>query len=150
MQVRRRLGVDGDVVGAGLGEGRDLALRPLDHHVHVEDAAGAVDLLGERLHDERAHRDRRHEVAVHDVDVDRARAGVHDRGHLVAQAREVGGQDRGRDAVRELHQIGWSIELWQWLQAYRAVLDIRTIVECSPQFGHTDISSNRCRQFTQR
>jgi hypothetical protein len=30
------------------------------------------------------------------------------------------------------------------------VLDMRTIVECSPQFGHTDTSSNRCRQFTHR
>ena len=31
-----------------------------------------------------------------------------------------------------------------------AVLDIRTIVECSPQFGHTEASSKRRRQFTQR
>jgi hypothetical protein len=30
---------------------------------------------------------------------------------------------------------------WQWLQATIAVLDIRTIVECSPQFGQTDVSS---------
>jgi hypothetical protein len=30
---------------------------------------------------------------------------------------------------------------WQWLQATTAVLDMRTIVECSPQFGHTDTSS---------
>ena len=30
---------------------------------------------------------------------------------------------------------------WQWLQATIAVLDMRTIVECSPQFGHTDTSS---------
>jgi hypothetical protein len=27
-----------------------------------------------------------------------------------------------------------------------AVFDIRTIVECSPQSGHTDTSSKRCRQ----
>jgi hypothetical protein len=27
------------------------------------------------------------------------------------------------------------------LQATTAVLDIRTIVECSPQLGHTDTSS---------
>ena len=38
----------------------------------------------------------------------------------------------------------------QWLQATIAVLDIRTIVECSPQSGHTERSSKRCRQFTQR
>jgi hypothetical protein len=30
---------------------------------------------------------------------------------------------------------------WQWLHSTIAVLDIRTIVECSPQFGHTDVSS---------
>lgn len=35
---------------------------------------------------------------------------------------------------------------WQWLQATTAVLDMRTIVECSPQFGHTDTSSYRCKQ----
>jgi hypothetical protein len=39
---------------------------------------------------------------------------------------------------------------WQWLQATIAVLDMRTIVECSPQFGHTETSSKRCRQYTQR
>jgi hypothetical protein len=39
---------------------------------------------------------------------------------------------------------------WQWLQATIAVLDMRTIVECSPQFGHTETSSYRCRQYTQR
>jgi len=36
------------------------------------------------------------------------------------------------------------------LHAYSAVLDIRTIVECSPQFGHTEASSKRCRQLAQR
>jgi hypothetical protein len=38
----------------------------------------------------------------------------------------------------------------QWLHATIAVLDMRTIVECSPQFGQTDTSSKRWRQFTQR
>jgi hypothetical protein len=31
-----------------------------------------------------------------------------------------------------------------------AVLDMRTMVECSPQFGHTETSSKRRRQYTQR
>jgi hypothetical protein len=31
-----------------------------------------------------------------------------------------------------------------------AVVDIRTIVECSPQFGHTDTSSKRLMQYRQR
>jgi hypothetical protein len=38
----------------------------------------------------------------------------------------------------------------QWLQVVVAVLDMRTIVECSPQSGHTERSSKRCRQNTQR
>jgi hypothetical protein len=46
--------------------------------------------------------------------------------------------------------MGTSIELRQWLQTYSAVSDIRTIVECSPQFGHTERSSKRWRQFTHR
>jgi hypothetical protein len=43
-----------------------------------------------------------------------------------------------------------SIEPPQWLHVSVAVLDMRTIVECSPQSGHTDRSSKRCRQFTHR
>jgi hypothetical protein len=39
---------------------------------------------------------------------------------------------------------------WQWLQTTIAVLDMRTMVECSPQFGHTETSSYRRRQFRQR
>ena len=133
------------------GELGDLALGALDHQVHVDQRARAVDALGQRVDRERPHRDRRHEVAVHHVDVDHARPGVEHLADVLAQAREVGGQDRGGDAG-ELggHQIGWSIELPQLLQAYRAVSDMRTIVECSPQFGHTELSSKRLRQFTQR
>ena len=69
---------------------------------------------------------------------------------LRAEAREVGRQDRRRDARERGHQIGTSIDARQWLHWYSAVLDMRTIVECSPQSGHTDESSKRCRQFTQR
>jgi hypothetical protein len=86
-------------------------------------------------------------VAVHDVDVDDLRAGVDDLANLLAQAAEVRGQDRWSDAA--LH-TSTSIEPLQWLQVTVAVLDIRTIVECSPQLGQTDRSSKRCRQYTQR
>jgi hypothetical protein len=34
----------------------------------------------------------------------------------------------------------------QLLHFMIAVDDMRTIVECSPQFGHTDASSKRCMQ----
>ena len=46
--VRGRLLVEGDRVGAGLGELLDLALGRLDHQVDVDDAAGVVDLVGDR------------------------------------------------------------------------------------------------------
>jgi hypothetical protein len=39
-----------------------------------------------------------------------------------------------------------NIESPQLLHLRIAVDDIRTIVECSPQFGHTEDSSKRCRQ----
>jgi len=34
----------------------------------------------------------------------------------------------------------------QLLHFMTAVEDMRTIVECSPQLGHTEVSSKRCRQ----
>lgn len=46
--------------------------------------------------------------------------------------------------------MGISIESPQLLHFMIAVEDILTIVECSPQFGHTEASSKRRRQFTQR
>jgi len=81
--------------------------------------------------------------------VDDARAGGEHLADLIPQAGEVGGEDRGGDPV-ELGHIGWSIELPQLLQLYSAVSDMRTIVECSPQLGHTELNSKRVRQFTQR
>ena len=99
------------MVGAGLREVLDVTLGPLDHQVHVDDPARLVDLLGQRVDDQRAHADRRHEVAVHDVHVDRAGAGVEHRVDLLAEAREVGRQDRGSDAGRG--HMGWSIDALQ-------------------------------------
>ena len=42
-------------------------------------------------------------MAVHHVDMDPVGAGRVDRAHLLAQPREIGGEDRGRDADRLLH-----------------------------------------------
>jgi hypothetical protein len=47
-------------------------------------------------------------------------------------------------------QIGCSIDPPQLRQVTLAVSDIRAIVECAPQFGHSDRSSKRRRQETQR
>ena len=96
-------------------------------------------------------------MAVHDVDVDHPRAGREHLVHLLAEAGEVRRQDRRRDpalaqqaqgrrsapsaAAATEPQTARSMLPWQWLQATIAVLDMRTIVECSPQFGHTETSS---------
>ena len=100
MDMRGRLDVDRDAVGAGRDEVRHLPLGPLDHQVHVDDRAGRMDLVGERRDDVRAERDRRHEVAVHHINVDHARAGREHLADLRAQPREVGRQDRRRDLAR--------------------------------------------------
>jgi len=84
--------------------------------------------------------------------VDHARAGGQHLCHLLAQAPEVGGEDGVRDAnpcqklARRRRHIGCSIESPQLLHCSIAVEDILTIVECSPQLGHTEASSKRCRQ----
>jgi hypothetical protein len=43
-------------------------------------------------------------------------------------------------------QIARSIEAPQLLQVRIAVSDIRAIVECIPQWGHSERISNRCMQ----
>ena len=91
--------MEGDAVGAGLGELLDLVLRALDHQVDVERAAPVMDLVRDRCRDQRPDRDRRDEVTVHHVDVDHPGPRGHHLAHLSAEAREVGGEDRGRDAL---------------------------------------------------
>src|SRR5215218_10391184 len=100
VDVRRGLGVEGDVVRTGLGELLDVIAGPLDHQVDVDGAARVVDQVGDRSRHQWADRDRRDEVAIHHVDVDDPRAGRHHLLDLRAEAREVGGENRGRDALR--------------------------------------------------
>src|SRR5207302_3399182 len=113
-------------------------------------------LLKQSRDDERPDCDRRHEMTVHDVDVDDACSRREHLAHLLAQAAEISGEDRRRHA-HAAEQLAWrgahmgcSIESPQWLHCSTAVADILTIVECSPQLGHTEVSSKRCRQYTQR
>ena len=102
VDVRARLDVHGDDVGAGLGEGLEIGIAGRDHQVHVEHLPG---VRAQRLHHVRADGDIRHEVAVHDVDVDPVGAGGIDRAHLLAELGEVGGQDRRGDEQRTVHAI---------------------------------------------
>jgi hypothetical protein len=46
--------------------------------------------------------------------------------------------------------MGWSMDPPQLRQITLAVSDIRAIVEWAPQWGHSERSSNRWRQYRQR
>ena len=95
-----------------------------------------MDLVAQRVDDDRAHGDRRDEVPVHHVDVDDLDPGLEHGGDLLAEPCEVGAEDRRRD--RHMGSSMLSPQLWHVVVA---VEDIRTIVECEPQFGHTERSS---------
>ena len=49
--------------------------------------------LADGLHHIRAKRDVGDEMAVHDIDVNHIAARSHDRAHVVAKPREIGGKD---------------------------------------------------------
>ena len=94
VQVRARLGVHADEVGAGLRVGADPALGILDHEMHVERQRGRA-LDG--LDDHRADRQVRHEVTVHHVDVDVVGAR---RSRATSSARRPKSADRIEGAMR--------------------------------------------------
>ena len=72
VDVRARLGMERDRVGAGLGIGRHHGIDRRDHQMDVERQAA---VLAQRLHHHRADGDVGHEVAVHHVDMDPVGAG---------------------------------------------------------------------------
>ena len=88
---------------AGLGEVRHDAVDRLHHQVHVDRHAR---MRLDRRADQRADREIRHVVVVHHVEMDQVGAGGDDGAHFFAEPREVGGQERGRDAVGACHRIG--------------------------------------------
>ncbi|MCY1547785.1 hypothetical protein D9M68_838620 [compost metagenome] len=89
--------VEGDVAGAGLDEVADDAIHRLDHQVHVDRRGDAV--LAQRRADHRADGQVRHVVVVHHVEVDDVGTGGEHPVHILAQAGEIGGQDRRSDGV---------------------------------------------------
>ena len=91
VKVRPGLGMDGDDVGPGLGEGVEEIVDRRNHQMDVE-RLGAV--RAKRLHHRRADRQVGDEMPVHHVDVDPVGAGGVDRAHLLAEAGKIGGQDR--------------------------------------------------------
>ena len=68
--------------------------------MHLDERVRALGEGTERGDDERTHADVRHEVAVHDVDVQPAHARRERVLHLLTEAAEIGGEDRGRDLDR--------------------------------------------------
>ena len=94
VEVRPGLGVDGESVGAGLGEGGEIGIGRRDHQMDVE---RLLRVRPDRFHDIGPDRDVGDEVAVHHVDMDPVGAGRVDGAHLLAKSGEVGGEDRGRD-----------------------------------------------------
>ena len=95
MDMRPGFGMHGDAVGAGLGEGLQIGIDRRDHQMHVERLFGVGP---QRLHHRRADGDVGHEMAVHHIDMDEIGARRLDRLDLGAQPREIGRQDRRRDA----------------------------------------------------
>ena len=102
VDMRARLDMHGDDVGAGLGEGFQIGVAWRDHQVHVEQLPA---VWAQRLHDVGADRDVGHEMAVHDVDMDPVGPGGIDRAHLLAELCEVGGQDGRGDEERAGHRF---------------------------------------------
>ncbi len=90
IDVLARLRVEADDVGPGAGEIGDDAIDRFDHEMHVDRVLGE---RADRLAHERPHRQVRHVMIVHHVEVDHVGARRQNRGHFIAEPREVCGQD---------------------------------------------------------
>ena len=83
------LDVEGDAVGARLGELREVVRRVVDHQVAVDAPVLRVDHRRDRAQHDRADRHGRDEMAVADVEVEDADARVQQVLDLLAEIREV-------------------------------------------------------------
>ena len=97
MKRAMRLGMDGDDVGAGPGEGFEERVGRRDHQMHVHHRRH---MRPKRRHDRRADGQVGHEMPVHHIHMHPVRARRLDRPHLLAQPREIGRQDGGGDLDR--------------------------------------------------
>ena len=100
VEMRPRLGMDGDDVGARLGEIGDVGIDRRDHQMHVE---GKRAVGPQRPHDDRADGQVGDEMPVHHIDMDVVGAGFRHGAHVLAQPGEVGRENRGRDSERASH-----------------------------------------------
>ena len=109
LEVGHGLLVHGDPGRTRVDEGVEVAVGVLDHEVDVE---GQRRGPAQRLHDGRAQGDVGDEVPVHHVHVQDARPAAGGGGHLLGQAREVGGQDRGGEDHGPPWLTSRPIEVW--------------------------------------
>ena len=98
--MQRGLLMHDDQVGSRLGKVRDMEFWTHDHQVGFDQQRRDAPHGGD---DTRAHRNIGHVSAVHHVYLQPPRARRFDLAHLIAQPREVGGEDRG--ANFDLHRI---------------------------------------------
>ena len=102
VDMRRGVRVEGDDVGTGLAEGLGQRVDRLHHQMHVDRRRGSIRFHGvllQRLADHRAEGQVGHVMVVHHVEVDPVGAGGQHVLDFLAQAGEVGRQDRRGDAV---------------------------------------------------
>ena len=119
MHVRAGLDVNRDDVSAGLGEGGEERIGRRDHQMDVE---GFLGVRAQRLHHIRPDRDVGHEVAVHHVNMDPVGAGGVDRAHLLAELREVGGENGRCDKKRAHGMSCYPIEVTRAREAGNVAL----------------------------
>src|SRR3989454_388738 len=100
LHVYRGLGMQSEHRRTRAGEGFDVVLRLDDNQVPV---ARLVGELAQRLDHAGAERDVRDEAPVHHVDMQPTGSRLEDLGHLVRQARQVGGQHAWGDAYAVRH-----------------------------------------------
>ncbi len=116
VEMRSRLCMDRNGVGPGRCEIGKIGIGRRDHQVKIERLFGArPDVPDHR----RTEGDVRHEMSVHHIEMDPVGAGSVDRLDLLAEAGEIGGEDRGRDfeglihsgaaLARELPPRRWSL-----------------------------------------
>lgn len=94
VEVGRGFLVDDDRVGARAREALDKIFRRLHHQVSLEEKAGD---RPQGFESDRPERDVWDKAAVHDVNLDAIDAGGFNGFHLLAEAREIGREDRGRN-----------------------------------------------------
>src|SRR5437588_239495 len=127
VDVERRLGMEADEIGARGREGLHQRIHRLHHQVHVEECASALRPAEVGL-ECRRHRgpgaEVGHEVVVHDVEMDPVGARGENARHFLAQAGEVGRENRWGDQV---HDSSLSRVVLPWLPCLPALADSKAV-----------------------